>query len=42
MVPMDFLVLEKNSNDILFGIPAMIQLPAHSDYYCMVLKIHYG
>ncbi len=42
VVPMDFLVLEETPYDILIGLPTMIQLRAHLDYYRMVLKIHYG
>ncbi len=41
VIPMDFLVLEETSYDILIGFPAMIQLRARPDYYRMVLKIHY-
>ncbi len=41
-IPMDFLALEETPYDILIGLPTMIQLRAHPDYYLMVLKIHYG
>ncbi len=42
VVPMDFLVLEDTPYDILIGLPTLIQLRARSDYYRMVLRIHYG
>ncbi len=42
VVPMDFLVPEETPYDILIGLPTMIELRAQPDYYCMVLKIHYG
>ena len=42
VVPMDFLVLDQTPYDIIVGMPTMIQLRAHLDYYHMVLKINYG
>ncbi len=42
VVPMDFLVLEETPYDILIGLPTMIQLRSRTDYYRVVLKIHYG
>ena len=40
-VPMDLLVLVEALHDILIGLPATIQLRARSDYYHIVLQIHY-
>ncbi len=42
IVPIDFLVLEETPNDVLEGLPTMIQLRARSDYYHMVLKFDNG
>ncbi len=42
VVPVYSLVLEEIPYDILIDLPTMTQLQACPDYYCTVLKIHYG
>ena len=40
-VPLDFVVIESSSHDVIIGILTMIKIRARPDYYRMVLMVHF-
>lgn len=41
VVCLDFLILDESACDVIVGLPIMIQLRDRSDYYRIMIKIHF-